>query len=377
MIDPPSARLPEDGAIDNPDVPGYEPDRITVSGGIMSLDAAKGIAYVNPATSAETNSQINTLGVAFDAASGAFDIETTVINPYQDGTNDSEQAGIWFGLDEDNFVKLVAANNGQIELRSELNAASTDADQQVVNGIAGLGTSNVSLRLHVDPVGLVMEAFYTIGGSIETSLGTLPVPASYINGATVDGQNVSFAGLFASKRREEATTVINYQFEDFSITPDGPSGDLPFFSDVNPANNATNVAIQDFQITVSVNTPTGYELDETTLSGNVKLFEQTPSGEVEIPSNSNDTGGGDAITLTPTESLKPLTSYIFRINGVEANLIGDVSDRLTFEDFESRFTTGQGDDTPPVDLTGVSFTKVQGTALGDGIVDRFTSLVIG
>ena len=378
MVDPPSARLAADGPISNPDVPGYEPDRIDVSGGTLTFDAAKGIAFVNPATSTETNSQINTLGVAFDAAASSFDVQTTIINPYSDGDNNSEQAGIWFGIDEDNFVKLVAANNQQIEIRAESGGASgnTDSDRLQVS-VPGLHTSVVTLRLNVDPVNLVMEAFYSLDGGIETSVGTLPVPANYINGANVDGQQISFAGIFGTKRREDAATTVFHEFENFSITPDGPSGEFPFFTNVNPPNNATNVAIDGFQINVSIVTPEGYELDETTLADNVKLFELTPGGEVEVPSNSNDTGGGDAITLTPTVSLNEFTTYIFRIEGVEANLIGDLNDRLPFETFESRFTTGQGDDTPPVDLTGVSFTKVEGTSLGDGIADRFTSLAIG
>ncbi len=152
----------------------------------------------------------------------------------------------------------------------------------------------------------------------------------------------------------------------------------PVFTGVDPANGATNVPINGFQITVGVVTPDGYELDETTLSGNVNLYKETTLGdEVLITSNVNDTGGGDAVILTPSEALEPSTKYIFRIEGVQANKIGDFQDRLTFASFASSFTTSADDDTNPVDLRGVSFIKVTGAQLGQGVDDRFSSLVIG
>jgi hypothetical protein len=151
-----------------------------------------------------------------------------------------------------------------------------------------------------------------------------------------------------------------------------------YFSDPNPANGATGVAVSGFQIAVTVNTSAGYELDKNSLAGNVKLFEQTAQGPVEVAANFNDTGGGDAVILTPTAALKPGTTYLFQLSGVEANRIGNLSDRITFADFTSTFTTAaEGDTNPPADLTGVSFTQVRGAALGQGVADRFSSLVIG
>ena len=150
------------------------------------------------------------------------------------------------------------------------------------------------------------------------------------------------------------------------------------FSDVYPSNGATQVPIQNFQITVSVDAPVGYELDKATLVGKVRLFEQTASGLMEVPSNSNDTGGGDAITLTAARTLKAATTYVFNIEGVQANRVGNINDRITFRTFTSQFTTASGGDTnPPANLEGVSFTQLSGDVLGAGTKDRFSSLVIG
>ncbi|RAJ11492.1 malectin domain-containing carbohydrate-binding protein, partial [Arenibacter echinorum] len=560
MVDNPSARIAEDGEVFNANVPGFEPGQINFLNGNLLIKANKGIAFSSNTSSTEVNSQINTLGVGIDADDyGNFSITTTIINPYTDSTNNSEQAGIWFGLNEDNFVKLIANGASQIELRSEVNAVSNNVDQ-VIEVVPNLNTSTVQLRLYVDIDNNELVAFYSLNGGAELELGSLPLPNVYVNGNTAY-DNLSFAGVFATKRREAAATEVVYTISDFAITPDNttvafepininfslpedvpPTGYLvdsglgfgdrgntysygwlttngltpldlsqnvrnrnvtnvdilrntllhmqygnvggstgvltegrweievpngnynvtvgvgdpnidgqegtepfhsinieginaidrysptgavgastrftsgsatvtvtdgrltidasggfntkinslsitqdgtitqPFFANVTPANNSNNVAITDFQINVEVVTPVGYELDKATLAGNINLYEVTNAGEVLVPSNSNDTGGGDAITLTPLSSLKTFTTYTFRLtSNIEANVVGDINDRLPFMPFESQFTTGDEDVVVNLDLTGVEFFKVEGgPLLGEGTTNqRFSSLVIG
>ena len=159
-----------------------------------------------------------------------------------------------------------------------------------------------------------------------------------------------------------------------------PSSDEPFafFSNPSIQDGAMGINPDNLQITVAVNTADGYELDLSTLAGHVKLFERTDDGPVEVPSNSNDTGGGDAVTLTPTGQLKPLTTYVYQLDSLEANVIGDRTDRILFDRFTSTFTTSaKRDDNAPSDLAGVSFTQIKGADLGAGVDDQFTSLVVG
>ncbi len=561
MVDNPSARIAADGPISNANVPGYEPGQLSISNDNLILTANNGIAFVTNGTgsglSTDVNSQINTLGVGFDAdAYGNFSITTTIMNPYTDGNNDSEQAGVWFGLNEDNFVKLIADGNGRVELRSELNAISVNANQ-VIATIPNLNTSTVQLRMFVDIDNALIVPHYTLNGGVEVALDPLPLPSEYLAGNTAY-DNQSFAGVFASKRRELIADVV-YTFEDFAITPENnpvafepininfsriadaapadylvdsglgfddrgndysygwlttdgqtsldlstntrnravagvnvlqntlnhmqygdtggsngiategiweiavPNGTYivsvavgdpsvdntntqysiniegtniidkyeasgaegaatrftsasttvlvldgrlsidaiggfntkinsltirgggeitqPFFANVSPDDEAINVSVTGFQINVDVITPTGYELDLTTLNGNVSLFKISAGGQEElVPSNANDTAGGDAITLTPLVNLDIFSDYVFRLSsGIEANRIGDVSDRIPFTAFESSFTTGDVDSTIDLDLTGVTFTKVEGgTALGESTFgERFSSLVVG
>ena len=203
-----------------------------------------------------------------------------------------------------------------------------------------------------------------------------------INQLAVQGSanNISATGVVAvtdGRLTLDASGGFNTKLRAVTIAPT-EGAPQAFFVNFNVDDGQTNVAINDFQFTVIINTPADYELDNTALEGKIKLYEQTADGETEVPANANDTGGGDAITLTPTNTLKPNTTYRFAIVGAEANRIGDRTDRITFVPFSSTFTTATEDDTnPPADLAGVSFTQVKGAALGQGVVDRFTSLVVG
>jgi len=569
MVDNPSARIAADGAISYPEVPGYEPGRISFSNGKMLLNAANGLAYAKngtgTGTSTDVNSQINTLGVGIDASVGGnFSLNTTIANPYSDASLNYEQAGLWFGLNEDNYAKLVVVNGSTLQLLTEVGAVS-DADTQSlqIDGINGVHSGNLSLRLYVDKDNDLLTAYYSINGGVEIKLGSLLLPASFIQGNSAYS-NLTFAGVMTSKRRE-LNASVNFAFDSFEVevddassvnfdpilinfsdvataaptgynkdsgspyadrgngfsygwlnaetnapadltlntrnrnaagvnvvnntlihmqfgnvgtdpttgyfpdakweiaipngsyevkvyvgdpTVDGspedtpkhninaegisvisqfsPSGtansatrfstgtarvvvrdgkltidpiggfntklnaiqieqvaasDVPYFTGVNPEDGTIDVPVRGFQIAIEVVVPNGYELDKTTTS-NARIFELTASGEQLVPTNSNDTGGGDAIVLTPLNNLKENTTYLLRMpSTIEANKIGDINNRLAFEALESRFTTGEEDldpNQPGRDLAGVTFTQVRGDALGEHVKnERFSSMQVG
>ncbi|WPR77524.1 PKD domain-containing protein [Algoriphagus sp. NG3] len=261
MVDNPSARITADGPTSNPSVPGFEPSRLSFSNGNLLINAANGIAFARNGTgtgfSTDVNSQINTLGAGIDAdAYGNFSISTTIVNPYTDGSGNSEQAGIWFGLNEDNFVKLVTANPGTVQMIREINglAPNTAANDVQLTGVAGLHTSMVTLRLYVDVENNTLTGFYSLNGGAEVTLGTLELPTVYRNGNS-SYSNLSFAGIFATKRREATATVV-YTFSDFSIIPDHEPV-IPTFGPLN-INFSTPADA----------TPAGYEKDSGSPYGN-------------------------------------------------------------------------------------------------------------
>ena len=356
---------------------GYEPSKINISGDNLELTASKGIAYRN------INNQINTLGIGLQSLLTPIVIETKLLDINM-GAGYAQQ-GLWFGIDEDNFVKLDVFNTSSIEMRKEEKGITSNGmnteDQLQVSNILRSG-DDVMLRLVIDPVDQIISGYYSINDGVIYQVGTatltsLVLPQSYIDGTDLNDNisGVSFAGIYATYRNGSSfKAMYDYFTVDTAV-------DQPYFINVTPGNEEVRVPLADFQVNVEIITPDGYELDKATIAGNVNLYELAGDTGILIPSNSNDTGGGDAITLTPIAEVKELTQYVFRIDGVEANKIGDPSERISFAKFESRFTTGNIDDEviPVRELTGVSFTKVLGgSALGPGTInERFSSLAVG
>src|SRR5690606_3646534 len=90
----------------------YDPSRISRDGSGLKIRSTRGIMYSQHTSqgtpsSSNANTQVNALGTGFEVPSVKFSITTTLENPdfsVSPGSS-SQQAGIWFGLDEDHYVK--------------------------------------------------------------------------------------------------------------------------------------------------------------------------------------------------------------------------------------------------------------------------------
>lgn len=209
-------RLAQDGTPSNSSIPGYEPSKLTLSAGRLQVVSSKGIAY-----QAENN-QLNSLGVRVDSR-GKLQIETTIVNPFY-GTS-SEQGGIWFGLDEKTFVKLVATGN-KVQLRREINDVSsavsgeTNPDQRITPIISGLNNTNLRLRLIIDPVTNTAEGFYSTNGINYINAGeSFSVKSLSISGMGITA-STAYAGILATHRN--GSTSVTYSFDNFSVTELAP-----------------------------------------------------------------------------------------------------------------------------------------------------------
>ena len=242
MVDPPSVnQFP--AAPSNPDVPGYEPGNLSVntSAGTLAITSTKGIQFEKPPVSSDNNTLVNGLGVGFDARQGVL-IETTVegLDFSTSAGGNSQQAGLWFFLDEDNYAKLVvyktADNGGDVELAVEADDADLVVQDDDANSdgidfvslkaggvtIPDLSGKSVTLRLVTDPAGSRVTAAYSVDGGVPVALGSLAVPPTFFAGLDQDGnagtEPVSFAGLFATHRRAAAGESITAAFDAFSIS---------------------------------------------------------------------------------------------------------------------------------------------------------------
>ncbi len=213
MVDPPSNNLfPETPSV--PSVPGYEPDLLSVLNGELVITSTKGIQSTN------VNSQVNALGVAYNPQVPVT-IETTLLQPNLASPNQFQQVGLWFGLDEDNYIKLVLLQTGRVQLLVE-SGGSTPASQ-TSDVIANYTTKDITLRIVVDGTGATpfVRGLYSENGVDFIEVATFNPAALFFTGQplpnTVVG-NYSFAGIFTTSRNSALT--LNFRFEDFSITPD-------------------------------------------------------------------------------------------------------------------------------------------------------------
>jgi len=322
----PSARLAADGTPTFADAPGYEPSKLTVAGDLLSIEATKGIFFRDPNQTSDTNSQINGLGVGIDVPTEAIVIETTLTdtNFAVDGNN-FQQAGLWFGLDEDNVAKLIvhktSNTNAKVQLQVEdylTNAPSVDpSDTQIeVTNIGNPANLDVTLRMVLDPATNEVTGFFSTDGvtftQVSDNIGdTLTANAAFFTGVDHDADSstpaLSYAGVHSSIRR--GTTPITYNFTDFSI-------DL-----LNPPTNTPPVA--DAQsVTVTENSSVSI-----TLTGSDVDVDDTLTFAIDgQPSNGTVVLTGDQALYTPNADYTGPDSFTFVVNdGTEDSAPATVS----------------------------------------------------
>lgn len=233
MIDPNTVPL-SDQPSGHPSALSYVDDLVSLSGGQLHITATKGLTYgrngVNGVT--QTNSLVNGLGVGF-TPKGTFEVSTRIVNLDFNDTpalNASQQAGVWFGIDEDNYAKLalykVDDNVGRLQFvvetynGSTLNMQDFRPDEQFVD----LNTHTFDLVLEINANTLTANARYRMDdGEWVTVSRTSTLTSAFITGKTLPngGGSASFAGLLASKRSAPEIEKMTVKFDDFCITRTG------------------------------------------------------------------------------------------------------------------------------------------------------------
>ncbi|WP_159449261.1 PA14 domain-containing protein [Demequina sp. NBRC 110051] len=222
----------------------YLPQFVSLAGGSLVIDATKGIQYITQGPSGTDrfrNTQDNAFGVPLASAGAKVQLTTTVSVP-SNATN-SAQGGLWFGPDDDNYVKLVVLTSGtsrQVQLAREIGGAmdtSAPTDDQVTSANVPITDATpVTLTLTLDAVTGTASASYAIGAAATVELGEVGLPASFADGsllpeATSDPATTAFGGVFATRRNMDSlTTPVPFGFADFSVVeldtvpPEAPEG---------------------------------------------------------------------------------------------------------------------------------------------------------
>jgi hypothetical protein len=221
---------------------GYLPQNLTVNtagAGTLNVATTKGIMFTG------NNSQDNALSVGIAAPNQISVLKTTLLNPPA-GSGNYEQGGLWFGNDEDNYVKLEVLSTPTgtvIEYFMEVNG-SVSAQQQT--GTLNLSSSKVALSLRANPNDRTIAASYQLNGGSTVELGTFTAPGEFFSfdaaGIDPNIRTRSFGGIYATHRN--GSTPLSYTFDDFSVTAENvppPGQDLAFDRSSFPVPNPTSM----------------------------------------------------------------------------------------------------------------------------------------
>ncbi|EFO78982.1 hypothetical protein OSCT_3143 [Oscillochloris trichoides DG-6] len=207
------------------DAPGYEPSLLAVdtTAGTLDLTTTRGELYT------DSNAQVNALGVGVTLTT-TTQIATMIVAPDLVGSNGDnyQQAGIWFGLDEDNYVNLVvmkdSGDSAVIDLVYEVDGDVVDELDS--EPIAAISSQTMTLTLTLDPAtGRVVGSYQLDGGDVQpvvTGASPITLPASWFSGVDHDGSSttspLSYMGISAT-HTSAAADPITFAFDQFRVAP--------------------------------------------------------------------------------------------------------------------------------------------------------------
>jgi hypothetical protein len=338
---PTGTRLSADAPVFSTTYPGYEPSKLNVNGGNLILSTNKGIANVN------FNNQLNTLGIGFQPANQEILLETALINFTTGSSNDGQQAGLWYGTDNNNFIKLNLINNNRIEFRRETAGASTTATDLIQStALSGVNTSTVKLKLRINHKLATpkAKAYYQIGNNAEVYFGEFTF--NYGSGVSLSGSinNVFFGGIYGSYRNGSASFDANFDYFNASVVP----GVLAFnpltqnlsLNSGSSQNFNANLTVNDETTpTVSLsansngNVPTWLKLNGNLLDGSVT--HNLSTSQITFTADATGLSAGDySATITAS-----LNGYSNATLTVQLNV---PPQNLTFNPTVLNFTVAQG-----------------------------------
>ncbi|WP_024461935.1 kelch repeat-containing protein [Marinimicrobium sp. LS-A18] len=192
----------------------YLPENMELDtfGGVLDITSSSGILHL------DVNNQANPVGVGFPGPNQITKISTQ-INAPSPGTGKYEQAGLWFGYDEDNYVKLVQNSfpgNPVVEFAYEKDGVAVKSSSGVVGN---LSNGRLDLELIANPSTRTVTAYYSVNGGFRNELDTFNVETEFFSfdAAGIDPVigTRSFTGIMTTHRH--GASPITYEFERFAV----------------------------------------------------------------------------------------------------------------------------------------------------------------
>ncbi|HYO10740.1 MAG TPA: choice-of-anchor D domain-containing protein [Tepidisphaeraceae bacterium] len=345
----------------------YRPDLIDLdtAAGVLKLTTT-GTSTAGSNTNND-NTLVNALETQFNATTSGFKITARLKGPLSYIDTPSEQAGITFGPDQDNFIKLVAISQpgGQlIQFGDETYTGGSTYGHQVNQTVSPgsfAGISALDLQLVGDATTGTVTAYYAVNGGAFVKLSRTVTLSGSIKSNFFSG--AGRAGIIAASKNDAGPETMS--FDSFRIDAGQPVNARPNVTAARPGNGDVGVS-RDAFVSADVRLPTpGAGIDLATLNAStVKLYRTSDKRAVTLVLNTS--GGGDSIIATPAALLDPNTTYTFEVTTGLKDAAG-----ASFQPYAFSFTTGStGGETNP----SIAFEKVElPTASGQ----TYTAVTVG
>ncbi|HZL34463.1 MAG TPA: fibronectin type III domain-containing protein [Tepidisphaeraceae bacterium] len=340
----------------------YQPSLVHLNTAASELDLTTQGTSASGSNYGTDNTMVNGLETKFDATTSGFSITARLKGPLSQFTANYDGAGVFFGPDDDNYVKFVAeydSTKGQtLQFLDEQNATL-----HTVNNYQSIGSfSNVAtldLRLTGDAGTGIVTASYSVNGA---AFAGMP-GAVNLTGAerTAFFNSAGIGGILAITRNN--LPQITVPFGHFEIDPGQSAQSRPSIRFTTPMPNATSVAV-DQPIEADLNLPNS-AINAQTISDNTVYLYRSSDKSI-VPAVVNTSGGGDSIILTPDSVLAPSTQYTFVVTSGVQDTTG-----AAIVPYSMTFTTGvaQAQPSPTIGFQQVDLASATGAA--------FTGVKIG
>jgi hypothetical protein len=173
---------------------------------LIDLDTAAGrlrLTTTNGSSSGGTNTQVNALQRVFDGSYRRWDVAATVVDPAAVMGTQLQHQAVFFGPDNNNFVKLEAEfRDGAVRLVSYAEKNGQFAFADTTGPVIPAGAT-VQLHLLGDPDLRTVQPAYQINGGPLTNFGAAYAPSDSMRWFSVQAQG----GILASSQIGQGVTA--------------------------------------------------------------------------------------------------------------------------------------------------------------------------
>jgi hypothetical protein len=179
-------------------------DLVTSGNGTLRITSTAGTS------TNKLNSQQNALELPFNGTRPSFVLSGRLLHPTSDLNSGFQQKGIYFGPDQDNYLKIEVENdpnNGNVPRLSVVFEQAGKSTLTTTHPATLAGSSTVDLMIAADPsTGVITASFAINGGAPEAVPGTWTPSAK----AKWFSTTTSRAGLLTSNKGTTTSVVAVY-----------------------------------------------------------------------------------------------------------------------------------------------------------------------